>query len=127
VGLGKEKAMLVMFLLAVLGGASIPRADINQICSGAQIDVLPEDRVTALRSCVGDETLARDQLRSEWGRFSAADKSDCASTPGMQFSYVELQTCLEMQNGGNFGLPGLQTGSSTQIAPLTPPSSPMKP
>jgi hypothetical protein len=109
--------MLVMFLLAALGGASIPQADINQICATAQIDTLPEDRATALRGCVGDETSARDQLRREWGRFSIADKSNCDSTPGMQFSYVELLTCLEMQHGGNFGSPA---GSPSQIAPLTP-------
>jgi hypothetical protein len=114
--------MLVMFLLAALGGASIPQADINQICASAQIDTLPEDRATALRGCVGDETSARDQLRGEWGRYSADDKSNCASTSGMQFSYVELQTCLEMQHGGNFEQPGSQLGSPSQIAPLTPPS-----
>ena len=85
--------MVVMFLLAALG-ASIPQADINRICESAKVDSLPEDRVTAMRGCVGDETSARDQLRREWGRYSAADKNNCASTPGMQFSYVELLTCL---------------------------------
>jgi hypothetical protein len=54
--------MVVMFLLAALG-ASIPQADINRICESAKVDSLPEDRVTAMRGCVGDETSARDQLR----------------------------------------------------------------
>jgi hypothetical protein len=97
--------MLVMFLLAALG-SSIPQADINKICESARVDSLPEDRVTAMRGCVGDETSARDELRRDWGKkYSAADKSNCASTPGMQFSYVELLTCLQMQHGGNFTPP----------------------
>jgi hypothetical protein len=119
--LGKEEAMLVMFVLAALG-ASIPQADIKDICQSAQVDALPEDRATALRGCVGDETSARDQLRREWGRYSAADKGNCASTPGMQFSYVELLTCMEMQHGGNFSGTGSAAGSPAQVPPLTPPS-----
>jgi len=90
-----------MFLLAALG-PSIPAADINKICASAQVDALPEDRAKALRGCVGDETSARDQIKREWNRFTAADRSNCAPTPGMQFSYVELLTCLEMQRGGNY-------------------------
>ena len=113
--------MVVIFLSAALA-TSIPQADINQICASAQIDTLPEDRATALRGCVGDETSARDQIRRDWGRYSAAEKSNCASTPGMQFSYVELETCLEMQRGGNFGPPGSEAGSPLQIPVLTPPS-----
>ena len=82
---------------------------------------LPEDRATALRGCVGDETPARDQLRREWGRYSAADKGNCASTPEMQFSYVELLTCLEMQHGGaNLGSGAV--GLAAKTPPLTPPS-----
>jgi hypothetical protein len=115
--------MLVMFLLAALG-SSIPQADINKICESARVDSLPEDRVTAMRGCVGDETSARDELRRDWGKkYSAADKSNCASTPGMQFSYVELLTCLEMQRGGNF-VPS-QAGSTLQTP--KPPSPPPKP
>jgi hypothetical protein len=115
--------MLVMFLLAALG-ASIPQANINKICASSQVDMLPEDRASALRGCVGDETSARDQLRGEWGRYSAADKVNCAETPGMQFSYVELLTCLEMQRGGNF-VPRSQAGSP--LPTPKPPSPPAKP
>jgi hypothetical protein len=88
--------MLVIFLLAALG-PSIPQVDVNKICQNVGVESLPEDRAKATRGCVGDETLARDQIRREWGRYSTADKGNCASTPGMQFSYVELLTCMEMQ------------------------------
>jgi hypothetical protein len=94
--------MLVMFMLASLA-TSIPQANIKEICRSATVDSLPEDRASASRGCIGDETAARDQLKQEWSRFTSADRSNCAQTPGMQFSYVELLTCLEMQRGGNFG------------------------
>ena len=70
----EEQAMLVIFLLASLA-SSIPAADINKICASAQVDALPEDRAKALRGCVGDETSARDQIKREWNRFTAADRS----------------------------------------------------
>ena len=114
--------MLVIFLLAALG-PSIPAADINKICASAQVGALPEDRAKALRGCVADETSARDQIKREWNRFTAADRSNCAATPGMQFSYVELLTCLEMQRGGNF-VPS-QAGSTLQTP--KPPPPPPKP
>ena len=118
--------MLTMLLLAALG-TSVPQADVNKICQSAQVDSLPEDRVSALRGCVGDETQARDQLRRDWGHYSTADKGNCVETPGMQFSYVELLTCLEMQRGGNFGSgtvgTGSPAGSPMQVPALTPPSA----
>ena len=114
--------MPVIFLLAALG-SSIPAADINKICASAQVDALPVDRAKALRGCVGDETSARDQIKREWNRFTATDRSNCAPTPGMKFSYVELLTCLEMQRGGNF----VPSQGGSQLQPPKPPSPPEKP
>jgi hypothetical protein len=114
--------MLVIFLLAALG-PSIPQVDVNKICQNVGVESLPEDRATAKRGCVGDETLARDQIRREWGRYSTADKGNCASTPGMQFSYVELLTCMEMQRGGHF----VPSQAGSQLQPPKPPSPPQKP
>ena len=107
--------------LAALG-SSIPQADINKICESAKVGSLPEDRVGTMRNCVGEETSARDELRHDWGKkYAAADKGNCASTPEMQFSYVELLTCLEMQHGGaNLGSGAV--GLAAKTPPLTPPS-----
>jgi hypothetical protein len=114
-----------MFLLAALG-SSIPQANIKEICKSATVDSLPEDRANASKGCIGDETSAKDQLKKEWGRFNAADRSNCAETPGMKFSYVELLTCLEMQRGGQFGKPAGTPGSPglTATPPSTTPSPP---
>jgi hypothetical protein len=107
--------MLVMLMLASLA-TSIPEANIKEICRSATVDSLPEDRANAARGCIGDETSARDQLKQEWNRFTSADRRNCAETPGMKFSYVELLTCLEMQRGGNFA-PVAPAGSPS-VAPL---------
>ena len=92
--------MLAIFLSAALS-TSIPQANIKDICRSATVDSLPEDRANASRGCIGDETSARDQLKQEWSRFNAADRSNCVETPGMKFSYVELLTCLEMRADGD--------------------------
>lgn len=113
--------MLVIFLSAALS-ATIPQANIKDICRSATVDSLPEDRANASRGCIGDETSARDQLKQEWGRFNAADRANCVETPGMKFSYVELLTCLEMQRGGNFG-PMSPAGAPPPASP--PPIAPM--
>ena len=113
--------MLVMFMLASLA-TSIPQANIKEICRSATVDSLPEDRASASRGCIGDETSAKDQLKQEWSCFTSADRSNCAQTPGMQFSYVELLTCLEMQRGGNFG-PMAPAGAPPLASP--PPIVPM--
>jgi len=115
-------AMLVIFVSAAIA-AAIPQADIKKICQTAQVDSLPEDRANALRGCIADEQSAKDQLRQEWGRFSSTDRANCVETPGMQFSYVELLTCLEMQKGGNFATPAGGAGSPAPIAPLTKPGA----
>ena len=50
--------------------------------------------------CAADETQARDQLQTEWTQFAPGAKAQCnqeSSTSGGIFSYVELQTCLEME------------------------------
>jgi hypothetical protein len=111
------------FRVAALG-STIPRDDVNKICERAKVGSLPEDRVGAMRNCVSEETSARDELRRDWGKkYAVADTSNCASTPGMQFSYVELLTCLQMQHGGR----NLGSGSAIGLAAKTPPSTPLSP
>jgi hypothetical protein len=110
------------FRMAALG-TSIPQDDVNKICERAKVGSLPEDRVGAMRNCVGEETSARDELRRDWGtKYAVADRSNCASTPGMQFSYVELLTCLQMQHGGRNLGNGSAIGLAAKTPTLTPPS-----
>jgi len=53
-----------------------------------------------MERCKTDETQARDQLQTEWTQFSPGARVQCnqdTSAGDGIFSYVELQTCLEME------------------------------
>jgi hypothetical protein len=47
---------------------------------------------------VDDENRARQQLGSQWSKFSAASKAQCIPLEGIggDPSYVSLLTCLQM-------------------------------
>jgi hypothetical protein len=117
-------------LLVMAMAAAMPTTDLARICEPARSAALPEDRAGAYDSCVRDEQAARDKLRQKWGQFSAAARNDCAQTAGVVQSYVELLTCLEMQNGGNFGPDGTRQptiSSSPPVQPAAPDAAATKP
>ena len=63
---------------------------------------LPESKAAAYQACVHDERAAYDELRKKWPRYSAKSRVTCAEPgDGAAISYVELQTCLDMQPGGS--------------------------
>jgi hypothetical protein len=105
---------------------SLPTASIESICRDAQSAALPESRRAAYQSCLHDEGAARDQLRQKWARYSSAARMTCAEPGGVPISYVELQTCLDMQSGGSLAkpVPGLG-GASSRRAIASP--SPVPP
>ena len=71
---------------------AVPKFEIARECQfegGLKVDL---DR------CVTDETQAREQLQTEWKRFTPSEKSTCNQEADMDgSSYVELQICLEME------------------------------
>jgi hypothetical protein len=72
--------------------------------------------------CVADEKRARDQLARQWSSFDPAARTQCArtSTAGHAASYIELLTCLELEQADR-EVRGL--GSSTGII-ITGPERP---
>jgi hypothetical protein len=50
------------------------------------------------KSCVNDENKARQQLTSQWSKFSVSSKAQCIpqESIGGTPSYVSLLTCLQM-------------------------------
>lgn len=92
---------------------SLPTASIEAICRDAQSAALPESRKAAYQSCVHDEGAARDQLRQKWARYSSAARVTCAEPGGVPVSYVELQTCLDMQSGGSLTKPVPGAGANS--------------
>jgi hypothetical protein len=72
---------------------AVPKLDIARECQFE--GGLKED----LNRCITDETQAREQLQTEWTQFTPSAKTQCnqeSNTDGIS-SYVELQTCLEME------------------------------
>ena len=99
---------------------SLPTASIESICRDAQSAALPESKKAAYQSCLHDEGAARDELRRKWAHYSAQARATCAEpSEGVAISYVELQTCLDMQSGGSLvkPVPGLGGASSLGAIP----------
>ena len=107
---------------AVLAAVSMPTTDPRSICESARSAALEGDKASAYQSCLHDEQAARDQLRRRWSQFSGAARSDCAEPESVSISYVEVLTCLEMQNGGRFGARAEQPSvpAMTPTAPSDP-------
>ena len=113
--------MLLHLPIAILATLSpvalsdtVPKFDIAKECryeGGYTSDI---DR------CSRDEATALEQLKNEWGRFVATDKSTCMKEVTITdfASYVELLTCLEMTSDvrtedHNHPDPGTATESPT--------------
>jgi hypothetical protein len=76
----------------------VPAFDVARSC---KLDLaatagLSDDQ--SLKNCVNDETRARQQLTSQWTRFSASSRAQCIpqESVGGTPSYVSLLTCLQM-------------------------------
>ena len=72
---------------------AVPQFDIVRECQAEGGTKETEQR------CASDEMHARDQLRAEWIQFSPSSKFQCEGESSIDgtASYVELQTCLEME------------------------------
>lgn len=84
---------------------SLPTANIESECRGAQATIDPELRSSAYDACVRDERSAFEQLRQRWAHYPAEARATCVwPDSGVSLSYVALQTCLEMQPGGSLAV-----------------------
>ena len=76
----------------------VPTFDIARSC---KLDVAATAGLSdnqSIKSCVSDENKAKQQLGSQWSKFSASSKAQCIplENVGGTPSYVSLQTCLQM-------------------------------
>jgi hypothetical protein len=102
---------------------SLPTTSIESICRDAQSAALPESKAAAYQACVHDERAAYDELRKKWPRYSAKSRVTCAEPGhGAAISYVELQTCLDMQPGGSLTVPGPAPGDAPAVDTMAYPS-----
>jgi len=76
----------------------VPTFDIARTC---KLDLAATAGLSdnqSLKACTTDENKARQQLGSEWPKFSPSSKTSCISQEsiGGTPSYVSLRTCLQM-------------------------------
>jgi hypothetical protein len=72
---------------------AVPKFDIARECQFESSSKQELDR------CVTDETQASEQLQTKWNQFTPSEKNQCSQEAdiGGISSYVELQTCLQME------------------------------
>ena len=91
-------SMVVAGSLVVAVADRVPAFDVAQSCKldTAATTGLSVDQ--SLKNCVDDENRARQELVSQWPKFSASSKAQCIPLEGIggDPSYVSLLTCLQM-------------------------------
>jgi hypothetical protein len=91
-------ALAITFLAAMpaASSADVPTLNVEQTCrDSANADpTIPFD----IRLCLDSENRARNELAGKWASFPEPDRQQCTQMASMggTASYVELITCLEM-------------------------------
>jgi hypothetical protein len=91
-------SMIVAGSLVVAVADRVPVFDVSRSC---KLDVAATTGLSveqSLKNCVNDENRAKQQLVSQWSKFSASSRSQCLplESIGGTPSYVSLLTCLQM-------------------------------
>ena len=91
-------SMIVAGSLVVAVADGVPVFDVSRSC---KLDVAATTGLSveqSLKNCVNDENRAKQQLMSQWSKFSASSRSQCLplESIGGTPSYVSLLTCLQM-------------------------------
>jgi hypothetical protein len=76
---------------------TVPKLDVKSSCRAAS--TYGDDKNLAYKGCMEDETQAYNQLVQKWSHFKPADRADCVGqVANLIPSYVEVLTCLEMDD-----------------------------
>jgi hypothetical protein len=84
--------------LVVAVADRLPAFDVSRNC---KLDLAATTGLSvdqSLKNCVNDENRARQQLVSQWSKFSTSSRAQCVplESVGGTPSYVSLLTCLQM-------------------------------
>ncbi len=82
--------------VAVAAADGPPQLNVSPSCDAAARGAIVVGRDK--EACLGDERTAQDQLKENWSKYRAADKTQCVgmAKTGGPASYVELLSCLEI-------------------------------
>jgi hypothetical protein len=91
--------MFPLIILATIVNGT-PNYDISKMCQAAT--VIDNDKAS-IDGCIQDEKAAKDRVSKGWSKYSAQAKQTCVGTTlrDVGNSYVELETCFEMQDWKN--------------------------
>jgi hypothetical protein len=90
-------ASFFMSSFSVLAADSVPVLNVKPTCEAGQVAAASPGR-QHVEYCLQIEEAARDQVKTSWSNFPAADKKECVGTATIGLpSYVDLLTCLEMR------------------------------
>lgn len=119
-----SKLFILVALLAPAGLARanpVPNLDVAKSCQDAR-DFGMNDARETFKNCMLDEQEAKQQLVQKWSQFKAAARRSCvpdAPSP----SYVEMLTCLEMNQ--QTLMPYSETGGAPPAYGAAPHDSPL--
>ena len=90
--------IVVSSQLVVTVADRVPTFDVARSC---KLDVAATAGLSvdqSIKSCISDEKRARQQLSSQWSKFSGSSKAECIpqESIGGTPSYVSLLTCLQL-------------------------------
>jgi hypothetical protein len=88
--------MLFAILLAA-AVSGVPSYDIDKMCKTANAISNSND---AIGGCVADEKASKDRLTKAWSTYPAAARQTCVGNTQLDvgISYVEMETCFQMQD-----------------------------
>jgi hypothetical protein len=119
--------LMILIPAIIVGGHLVvavadrpPVVNFEQTCRAATTgDLRLND---SFEICVADEKRARDQLARQWSSFDPAARTQCArtSTSGHAASYIELLTCLELDQADREVHGHASTGGMLLTAPERP-------
>ena len=90
--------LMLLWSVSAARAAGLPKFDYARTCRDTPPVAM--DQKTTFKQCMADEESARGELPVAWAHASASARQQCSAMTQMggQPSYVELLTCLEMEN-----------------------------
>jgi hypothetical protein len=88
--------MIISVVTTLIAVDSVPNLNVEPSCRHVVARASP---IRTMEACLHDEEQAPDQLRREWARFTATEKSECVEVAKLaeEPSYVALVSCLELR------------------------------
>jgi hypothetical protein len=91
--------VIALIILATLV-SGVPQYDIDKMCKR---ETTITNDASSVGGCAQDEKASKDRLEKAWSHYPAAAKQECVSgsTEGLGPSYIEIETCFQMQDWKN--------------------------